>query len=209
MDAFLARPKGGASQPDATEPPARRTKLAPLADRMRPETVATMVGQQHLLGAASLLRTLIDKNTLPSLILWGPVRYTQLCRRLPLVAAVRSHIKQSKPGCGKTTLARTLAKNGRFVSLSAVTCGVAELKAALEEGRKQKQAYGTRTILFVGQWKVDGFVFAFFFPLSNLSPLCGCRRDSSVEQESTRRVSAVCRVWRRCSCGRDDGKSIV
>ncbi|HVF48532.1 MAG TPA: replication-associated recombination protein A [Pyrinomonadaceae bacterium] len=102
---------------------------APLAERMRPQTLEEFVGQQHLIGEGRPLRRMIEgTGALPSIILWGA------------------------PGTGKTTLARLLAtrKGARFVPLSAVFSGVREVRAAIEQARKDK-AYGDRTILFIDE----------------------------------------------------------
>jgi putative ATPase len=102
---------------------------APLAERMRPRSLAEFVGQQHLVGEGRILRQLLFRGgALPSLILWGA------------------------PGTGKTTLARLLAeKSGlRFIALSAVFSGVKDLREAIQEA-KTEQRYGNRTVLFIDE----------------------------------------------------------
>jgi putative ATPase len=102
---------------------------APLAERMRPRSLAEFVGQEHLVGEGRILRRLLSSGgALPSLILWGA------------------------PGTGKTTLARLLAeKSGmRFIALSAVFSGVKDLREAIQDA-KTEQNYGKRTVLFIDE----------------------------------------------------------
>jgi putative ATPase len=102
---------------------------APLAERMRPRSLAEFAGQSHLVGEGRILRRLIEgAGALPSLILWGA------------------------PGTGKTTLARLLAeKSGaHFVALSAVFSGVKEARAAISEARETRRQ-GERTVLFIDE----------------------------------------------------------
>jgi putative ATPase len=100
---------------------------APLAARMRPRTLDEVVGQQPLLGPGSPLRRLVEGGGTTSVLLWGP------------------------PGTGKTTIARLLAADRRFVELSAVTSGVKDVRAAIDEARDRLAGGGERTVLFVDE----------------------------------------------------------
>ncbi len=101
----------------------------PLAARMRPRTLEEIAGQDHILGPGRALRVAIERDRLPSIILWGP------------------------PGSGKTTLATVIASatSSSFVALSAVSAGVADLRRSMEGARKLKDATGRRTILFTDE----------------------------------------------------------
>jgi putative ATPase len=101
----------------------------PLAARMRPRTLDEILGQEHLLAPGRVLRRSIEEDRIPSMILWGP------------------------PGSGKTTLAEVIARqtHAHFVTLSAVSAGVADLRKVVEEAKKLKQFSGQRTILFIDE----------------------------------------------------------
>ncbi|HBN00972.1 MAG TPA: AAA family ATPase [Firmicutes bacterium] len=101
---------------------------APLPERMRPRSLDEFVGQENLLGQGKVLRKLIDEDRVSSMIFWGP------------------------PGVGKTTLAEIIANKtkSKFIIFSAVTAGIKEIKAVMEEADKNKR-FGERTILFVDE----------------------------------------------------------
>jgi len=102
--------------------------LQPLAERMRPRTLDEFIGQEKLLGFGRPLRVQIESDNLTSMLLWGP------------------------PGCGKTTLARLIARLTRseFVSFSAVLSGIKEIKEVMADAERRSRS-GQRTIVFVDE----------------------------------------------------------
>ena len=101
---------------------------APLAARLRPETLDDFVGQRHLLGPGKVLRRLIESDGVSSMIFWGP------------------------PGVGKTTLAHIIAQRTKstFIEFSAVTSGVKEIRAVMQQAEENRR-FGERTIVFVDE----------------------------------------------------------
>jgi putative ATPase len=104
-------------------------QITPLAARMRPETFAKFVGQEHLIADGRVLRKCIEADQLPSMVFWGP------------------------PGSGKTTLAHIIANvtRAQFSPLSAVSAGVVDLRRVIGEAKKRLQSSGQRTILFIDE----------------------------------------------------------
>jgi putative ATPase len=101
-----------------------KNTLPPLAERMRPETLDDLVGQEHLAGKGSILRTAIEQGKVPSMILWGP------------------------PGTGKTTIANIIAHTLKapFFTLSAISSGVKDVREAIDTAKNMERA-----ILFIDE----------------------------------------------------------
>ena len=105
-----------------------RADTTPLASRMRPDRLEDVAGQQHLIGPGRLLRQMIERDEVQSMIFWGP------------------------PGVGKTTLARIVARytKAKFINFSAVTSGIKEIKEVMNEAESNR-TLGQKTIVFVDE----------------------------------------------------------
>lgn len=103
--------------------------MLPLAERLRPQTLDTFVGQQHLLKTGAVLRSMIESGNMSSFILWGP------------------------PGVGKTTLAKIIANRLQrpFYTLSAVTSGVKDVREVIEKARQSRFFNSASPILFIDE----------------------------------------------------------
>ncbi len=102
---------------------------APLPERLRPKSLDEIVGLADILGPGRFLRNAIESDRIPSMIFWGP------------------------PGSGKTTLARIIARTtrARFVTFSATSSGIKEIKALMEEARHARKTRGAKTIVFIDE----------------------------------------------------------
>jgi putative ATPase len=106
-----------------------QTRFAPLAERMRPKTLADIAGQKQLIGEGKPIFQMSSAGALHSMIFWGP------------------------PGTGKTTLARILSQSvgSKFFALSAVSSGVKELRETIDEARRWNLKLGKRSVLFIDE----------------------------------------------------------
>ena len=116
------------NQPSLFESQDGDDDATPLAERLRPRTLDEVAGQGHLIGEGKVLRGMIANDKVPSMIFWGP------------------------PGVGKTTLANVIAltTNARFVTFSAVTSGIKDIKDVMREA-EEGRVFGRKTIVFVDE----------------------------------------------------------
>jgi putative ATPase len=114
---------------DSFPAPAQNTADAPLAERLRPSALEDIVGLEDLLAEGRFLRNAIETDRIPSMIFWGP------------------------PGSGKTTLARIMARTtrARFVTFSATSSSIKDIRTLMEEARKGRAARGSKTIVFIDE----------------------------------------------------------
>ncbi|KAJ8486934.1 hypothetical protein ONZ51_g4536 [Trametes cubensis] len=167
----------------------RLQSAAPLAERLRPHTLEEFVGQPHLTGPGSLLMSQLDRGATGSIIFWGP------------------------PGCGKTTLARLLAKrtNAVFKELSATDSGIADVRAVADEAKNLLALTGRRTILFLDEVhrfnKAQQDIFLPFIEQGHLQLI-----GATTENPSFRLTSALlsrCRVFVLERLTDDDIRKII
>ena len=161
----------------------------PLAEKLRPQTIDEFVGQKHILGHGKLLRRLIDAKRVPSVIFYGP------------------------PGTGKTTLARIIAdtSDSKFVKLNAISSGVADVKAVIEQARNDFQLYGKRTYLLLDEchrWskaQSDSLLAA----LENgYLILIGCTTENP-SYSMTRAIVSRCSLFEFKRLGLEDVKNVL
>ena len=119
---------GNDDAPRDAQPTAPRAD-SPLPERLRPQSIDEIVGLEELLAPGRFLRNAIENDRIPSMIFWGP------------------------PGSGKTTLARIIAGStrARFVTFSATSTGIKDIKVLMEEARKARHARGSKTIVFIDE----------------------------------------------------------
>jgi len=164
-------------------------KDAPLADRMRPQSLDQVMGQDHITGPGTLLEKAVSNDRVFSMLLWGP------------------------PGCGKTTLANIIANEtqSECVKISAVLSGVKEVRQIIEQAKENRRIRKKRTLLFVDE--IHRFnkaqQDAFLFHVENgLITLIGATTENPSFEVNPALVSR-CRVFTLKSLGNDEIKGIL
>lgn len=161
----------------------------PLAEKMRPKNLEEFVGQKHILGNGKLLRRLIEAKRVPSVIFYGP------------------------PGTGKTTLARIIAdtSEAKFVKLNAISSGVADVKAVIEQAKSDFQLYGKKTYLLLDEchrWSKAQSDSLLASLENGYLIFVGCTTENP-NYSMTRAIVSRCSVFEFKRLGLDDVKSVL
>jgi putative ATPase len=160
-----------------------RADTTPLASRMRPDRLEDVAGQQHLIGPGRLLRQMIERDEVQSMIFWGP------------------------PGVGKTTLARIVARytKAKFINFSAVTSGIKEIKEVMNEAEANR-TLGQKTIVFVDEIhrfnKAQQDAFLPFVERGSIILIGATTENPSFEVNSA--LLSRCKVFVLNALGKDD-----
>ncbi len=161
----------------------------PLAEKMRPQNLDEFVGQTHILGAGKMLRRLIEAKRVPSVIFYGA------------------------PGTGKTTLARIIAdtSDSKFVKLNAISSGVADVKAVIEQAKRDFEVYGQKTYLLLDEchrWSKAQSDSLLASLESGYLILIGCTTENPC-YSMTRAIVSRCSVFEFKSLSPSDIKKVL